>query len=128
MMVKTCPVHGEGNQYRQTYENMQAQAHAYAYSCFLYFQNMVKNSKSSEEKAYFSQQASIAGCMIHGPHGASPIGIPPASSMFGGFRGASHNPFTPHQQHGHASAVNSNKHTTEKPSTEKATKNIINNE
>jgi len=32
---------------------MQAQAHAYAFSCFIYFQQMVKLSRTAEEKAYF---------------------------------------------------------------------------
>ena len=84
-------MHGEGTHYKETLAMMQAQAHAYAFSCFLYFQHMVKMSKSPEEKAYYSQQQSIAGCMVHGPHGISPVGptgmmIPPFGfPYFGGF-------------------------------------------
>jgi len=66
---------------------MQAQAHAYAFSCFLYFQHMVKISKSPEEKGYYQQQQAIAGCMVHGPHGVSPSVVPSpfgfAPSYFG---------------------------------------------
>ena len=125
MMVRTCPVHGEGNQYRQNYEMMQAQAHAYAYSCFLYFQKMASNSKTQDEKAYFSQQASIAGCMIHGPHGVSPVGMPPASSMYGGFRPHGFNSF---MGPGAATNSHSNKQRREKSTTDKTSKNIINTE
>ena len=37
MQIRTCPVHGEGMQYKETLAMMQAQSHAYAFSCFLYF-------------------------------------------------------------------------------------------
>ena len=85
MMIRTCPVHGEGNQYKQTLEMMQSQAHAYAFSCFLYFQHMAKTAKTPEEKAYYLHQQGVAGCMVHGPHGISPVGIPqpPALGHYG---------------------------------------------
>jgi hypothetical protein len=85
MMIRTCPVHGEGNQYKQTLEMMQSQAHAYAFSCFLYFQHMAKTAKTPEEKAYYLHQQGVAGCMVHGPHGISPVGIPqpPALGQYG---------------------------------------------
>lgn len=76
MHIKGCPVHGEGSHYKETLAMMQAQAHAYAFSCFLYFQHMVKISKSPEEKGYYQQQQAIAGCMVHGPHGVSPAMVP----------------------------------------------------
>lgn len=56
---------------------MQAQAHAYAFSCFLYFQQMAKMSKNNAEKQYYQEQQQIAGCMVHGPHGIAPAGYPP---------------------------------------------------
>ena len=103
-MIRTCPVHGEGNHYKHTLEMMQAQAHAYAYSCFSYFQNMAKGAKSRSEQAYYQQQASIAGCMVHGPHGISPIGIPHAPPMYGQSKyAAPYNytqpPYSPNEQH-----------------------------
>lgn len=55
---------------------MAAQAHAYAQSCFMYFQLMARISKSSEEKSYFQSQQAIAGCMVHGPHGSEPVQLP----------------------------------------------------
>ena len=55
---------------------MAAQAHAYAQSCFMYFQLMARISKSTEEKNYFQSQQAIAGCMIHGPHGSDPVQLP----------------------------------------------------
>ena len=58
-MIKKCPVHGEDSnfdEYKETMALMAAQAHAYAQSCFMYFQLMAKISKSQEEKQYFQQQ------------------------------------------------------------------------
>ena len=54
MMVKCCPVHGEGHQYKQTLDMMQAQAHAYAFNTFMYFQQMSKQTKLNEEKAFYN--------------------------------------------------------------------------
>lgn len=53
MMIRTCPVHGDGNHYKHTLDMMQAQAHAYAFSCYLYFQHMTKTAKSYEERVYY---------------------------------------------------------------------------
>lgn len=78
-LLKKCPKHGEHSDfddYKETMALMAAQAHAYAQSCFMYFQLMAKLSKSQEEKKYFQQQQAIAGCMIHGPHGSEPVQLP----------------------------------------------------
>lgn len=77
--IKKCPKHGENSDfddYKETMALMAAQAHAYAQSCFMYFQLMAKISKSQVEKNYFQQQQAIAGCMIHGPHGDDPVQLP----------------------------------------------------
>ena len=89
-MIKKCPVHGENSdfdEYKETMALMAAQAHAYAQSCFMYFQLMARLSKSQVERNYFLHQQAIAGCMVHGPHGDDPvqmsfdhdISIPPPS-------------------------------------------------
>lgn len=51
VMVKDCPMHaaessegGASDHYQETMALMQAQAHAYAFSCFLYFSHMAKIS------------------------------------------------------------------------------------
>jgi len=56
MLMRTCPVHGEGTMYKETLARMQAEAHAYAFYCFLYFQHMSKISEAPEQKAYYKQQ------------------------------------------------------------------------
>mgnify|MGYP007004445763 CR=1 FL=1 len=90
MHIKGCPVHGESSHYKETLAMMQAQAHAYAFSCFLYFQHMVKISKSPEEKSYYQQQQAIAGCMVHGPHGVSPATMMPPPFGFAPYFGFPH--------------------------------------
>ena len=58
-MIKKCPKHGENGEwddYKETMALMAAQAHAYAQSCFMYFQLMARLSKSSVEKNYFLHQ------------------------------------------------------------------------
>lgn len=55
-MIKKCPMHGEHSDYsdyKETMALMAAQAHAYAQSCFMYFQLMARISKTNEEKTYF---------------------------------------------------------------------------
>jgi hypothetical protein len=79
-MIKKCPKHGENgdwDDYKETMALMAAQAHAYAQSCFMYFQLMARLSKSSAEKNYFLHQQAIAGCMVHGPHGDKPVQMNP---------------------------------------------------
>lgn len=44
MMIRTCPVHGEGSQYKDSLVHLQAQAHAYAFSCFMYFKKMARQA------------------------------------------------------------------------------------
>jgi hypothetical protein len=33
-------------------------------------------ARSEEDKHYFQKQQSIAGCMVHGPHGMFPVPLP----------------------------------------------------
>ena len=93
MHIRSCPVHGESTHYKETLAMMQAQAHAYAFSCFLYFQHMVKIAKSSEEKSYYQQQQAVAGCMVHGPHGISPASMMPPPFGFPPYFGFHHPDF-----------------------------------
>ena len=53
MLMRTCPVHGEGTMYKEQMAMMHAQAHAYAYHMFLYFEHMSKSSEAPEQKAYY---------------------------------------------------------------------------
>ena len=84
-MIKKCPVHkgevGEFDDYKETMAMMAAQAHAYAQSCFMYFELMAKLSKSQDERNYFMHQQAIAGCMVHGPHGDKPAHMIPPPTL-----------------------------------------------
>lgn len=75
-MIRTCPVHGENSNFKDSLMVMQAQAHSYAFSCFLFFKKMAKLAKSDEERAYYKKQQAISGCMVHGPHGVTPVPLP----------------------------------------------------
>jgi hypothetical protein len=37
---------------------------------------MAKMAKSDDEKAYYKKQQAISGCMVHGPHGVTPVPLP----------------------------------------------------
>tara|TARA_B110000285_G_scaffold218720_1_gene268495 strand:- start:1543 stop:1680 length:138 start_codon:yes stop_codon:yes gene_type:complete len=43
---------------------------------------MAKNAKTPEERAYYTHQQGVAGCMVHGPHGISPVAMPPIPQYF----------------------------------------------
>ena len=62
--------------YKEQMAMMQAQAHAFAYQMFHYFEQMAKAAAAPEEKAYYKQYQGVAGCMVHGPHGIQPVPMP----------------------------------------------------